>query len=119
MRTKRTKITAKNYDVLHTTVNAVKKHGKGNGAVREALNLSAGTWSYLQRSDSYENYVDLRNESMEPKPVEAEEPTKIEVVEKVDGLALLTAELAKVNSTLLRMCMAWEATPQKKNWLKK
>ena len=126
MRTRRLKVTADNYITLKSIMERIPKHAKGNDEIREALNVSSGTWSYLRNSESYEEFVKMRSEA--DKPVEkAVENTNPSISIASDSYSFnriaeaterIADKLDRIDRTLIRMCVAWESTPQKKGWLK-
>jgi hypothetical protein len=128
MRTNRLKITPDNYGVLSTAVKSLPKHAKGNDAVREAMNVSAGTWSYLRQSDSFENFKELSKFKKAPQTNEpGQEILTLEtpqpqprperpIVPSLDARAIC-ASLDKQTAAILKLADAWESTPKKKKWL--
>jgi hypothetical protein len=60
MRTTRLKITAENYDGLKRIATTLPKRAKGNSAIRETLNISAGTWHYLKKSKDFEDFEEMQ-----------------------------------------------------------
>ena len=126
MRTRRLKITKDNYASIKAVQNQLPKHHKGNDTIREALNISGGSWSYLRQSNTYEEFVELRRATTKSASVEqvVESPsisgtsdsyTLVRIADSIEGI---NETLKHIDLTLVRLCMAWENTPQKKGWLK-
>lgn len=123
----RLKITPENYEGLRKMVGVLPKYSKGNDAVREAMNISSGTWHYLRNSNDYEHFKKLKAAAA-PKPEQLQLATdgvvkpRPSMVEFPTAPVVVTNEVAEelrnLNKTLIRLCVAWESSPTKKGWLK-
>lgn len=120
-RVERLKITRNNYDGLKKVADTLPKFAKGNDAVREALNVSSGSWHYLRKSTDYDDFkkLQVRNES----PIKPRESIDLGIPKAPEApmpsdMVVIAMELHQINKTLIRLCEAWENTPAKKSWLK-
>jgi hypothetical protein len=129
MYTKRLKITAENYEQLRTVAGLLPKHAKGNDSVREALNISAGTWHYLRKSNDFKDFKNLRAQHNDARVVVKKgEWTKIpksdgiitldapqphhanQIVPGLDARAIC-ASIDKNTAAILKLVEAWQNKP--------
>ena len=133
MRKSRLKITKDNFDSYKLLITSLPKHQKGNSLIRESLNISEGTWSYIRQSDTYAEFAKRSSAAHSKKTVLKKgtvhkwqgtygsqtvpsvpfQPQTILTPSSVAGE--LHNELHNINKTLIRLCVAIES--KKKGWL--
>lgn len=118
----RTKITKDNYEGLSAIAKAHPKN-QSSIVIREALNVSSGTWSYLARSKDYNDFMNFRKEESKQAlarynkvhkkldPQAPADPNKFEGVvttHKVTDTTATLQALVRIANAVERLADAWE-----------